>query len=77
METVDKRTRKIDPASLSPEQLDNVSAEMGKLITAVGKEASAKINKLTKIYGMEAKIIVQMYDLETGEIIRPIEGANV
>jgi len=65
------RKRKVKLENLDPEQQENIGFEMGKKITALtdkaAKQITEEINKITGIYGVEAKIQVAFYDKTTGK----------
>lgn len=50
------RQRKIDINSLSPDQADALSAQIGKEIAKIMDEANNKCNALLNIYGLETQI---------------------
>lgn len=50
-----ERERKMNLEKLSPEQADQVSAQLGEKIKEINDKAIAEINRFLNIYGMEAK----------------------
>lgn len=65
----DNRTRKVNVDTLKVEQLDQIGYEIGKRIGEICDAAAVQVNKITEIYGVKAKIVVQLVNSETGEII--------
>lgn len=59
------RVRKYDLSNLSPEQAEAAGFEVGVKIDKINAAALAKINKLIKKHGLEAKMAVQFVPLET------------
>jgi len=66
---VSERKRKVDLNTLSEDQAELVGEQLGKKIGEIGDVAARKINELTKIYGLSAKVAVQLIDIKTGNIV--------
>ena len=66
---VSERKRKVDLNSLSEDQAELVGEQLGKKIGEIGDHAAKKINELTKIYGLSAKVAVQLIDIKTGNTV--------
>lgn len=61
-DNIGKRVRKVDVDNTEPEQLDQIGFELGKKLGQIGDEAAAKMNEILKIYGLSAKVAVQLSD---------------
>lgn len=59
------RERKVDIKSLTPEQADALSAQIGKEIARIMDEANLKCNALLNIYGMQTQIGYKIVELGT------------
>lgn len=66
---VSERKKKVNINSLSGDQAELVGEQIGKKIGEIGDQAARKINELTKIYGLSAKVAVQLVDTKTGNTI--------
>lgn len=64
------RKRSVDVEKLEVSQLEAIGYELGKKVGSIGDEAAAKINEITAIYGIKAKVSVQLLDINTGEILK-------
>lgn len=51
-----ERERKVDLNSMSTDQVDEISAQLGDKVREICDEAVAKANRLLNIYGMSAKM---------------------
>lgn len=54
------RVRKVDISKLSPDQADNLSAQIGEKVRGICDEAAEKANAILNIYGMSAKIAIKI-----------------
>ena len=68
MERKERRKRVIEPTAENAEQL---GAELGKRIGAIGDAAVEQINALTERFGVKAKIQVVLINSTTGQPLIP------
>ena len=68
-ENLKKRKRKVDLTKMTDEQAELIGEQIGKKIGEIGDAAAAKINEITKIYGLKAKIAVQLINEKTGQVL--------
>ena len=66
---VSERKRKVDVNSLSEDQVDLAGDQLGKKISEIGDNAAKEINELAKVYGLSAKVAVQLIDIKTGNVL--------
>ncbi len=66
---IKNRRRKVDVDSMAPADAENVGNELGKRITAITEKAAEEVNRLTQIYGIKAKVAIQLINEQTGETI--------
>lgn len=52
------RERKVDIDKLTPEQADEISAQLGSKVREINDKAIGEVNQLLNIYGMEAKMSI-------------------
>ncbi len=57
---VSKRERKVDLEKMSEEDLKNIEKELSKKIFQITDEAADKANQVLKIYGLKAKMLLQV-----------------
>lgn len=65
------RERKVDIDKLTPEQADQLSAQIGEKIREIADKAVEDSNRILKIYGMEAKMAIQIGKLGEFEEKKP------
>ena len=53
------RERKIDIETLSPEQVDQLSVQIGAKVRGICDDAAGQINRILAVYGMSAKIAIE------------------
>ena len=61
------RERKVDVNQLPPEQVDQLSIQIGDKVRGIVDEAADKVNALLKVYGLSAKIALAFETAETPE----------
>jgi len=64
------KTESVDIHSMDEKQVEMLGEQLGKKIGKLGDAAANKMNKITEVYGLRAKIIVQLFNAETGELIK-------
>ncbi len=64
-----RRSRKVDVEKLDEDQLDSIGFELGKRIGAITDKAAADVNEIMNIYGIKAKVVIQLLDEKTGNPI--------
>lgn len=57
------RKRSFDISKLSPQDMDNLSVQIGEKVRNICDEAAAKVNAILSIYSMSAKIAIAFDDL--------------
>ncbi len=57
------RARKVDVSKMSPEEVDNLSIQIGSKVRDICDEAANKANAILEIYGMKAKIAISFNDI--------------
>ena len=67
---MEKQVKKVDVESMSPEKAVKIGEQLGKRIGKLGDSTAEKINKITEAYGFKAKVYIQLFDAETGEILK-------
>lgn len=70
MNNLRDRERKLDVNKLSPEQVENLSVQIGDKVRSICDETTDKLNMLLKIYGLSAKIAIVFNDLDGNEVSR-------
>ena len=55
---------------MDDEQALALGEKLGEKIGKLGDSTAEKINKITAAYGLKAKVLVQLFDAETGEILK-------
>lgn len=53
-----QRERKVDLSTMSTEEVDILSVQIGNRLTAICEEAAQEANKLLNIYGANCKIAI-------------------
>lgn len=66
-----KRERKVDLSSMTNEQVENISAQVGERVRQICDEAAAKVNAILNIYGASAKIAIAFDGLPKKEETKP------
>lgn len=61
---MDERVRKVDVETLSQEQADELSKQIGDKVVKIQTEALEKINKILNVYGMKAEMSVKVSKLK-------------
>jgi hypothetical protein len=61
---MEERIRKVDVSKLTPERADELSKQIGDKVVQIQAEALEKINKVLKVYGMQASLLVEIQKLE-------------
>lgn len=54
------RRRKVDVSTMTLEQVDNISIQLGSKIKDICQEAVEKANKLLSVYGLSAKMAISL-----------------
>jgi hypothetical protein len=66
---ISKRRRKVDVEKIPANDVESVGEALGKKIAAITDKAAEEVNKLTEIYGLQAKVAIQLIDAKTGETV--------
>jgi hypothetical protein len=61
------RSRKVDLESLSVEQVDQLSNQIGSKLREIIEQAALEANRIANVYGMQVKLAVQFSPLEEEE----------
>ena len=69
-----KNKKPINIEGLSPEELENLSVELGEEIRDLCDAACLKANKLIKKYGLKVKMGFVIEQLESGPVDSPLEN---
>lgn len=70
MVDIKERIRKVDLKTLDNSQLDSIGEVLGNKIGSICDKAAEEVNNIIKIYGLSAKIAVQLHDEKTGKRIK-------
>ena len=68
-DNIRKRDRKVDVEKLDETQLDSIGEALGKKIGAISDKAAEDVNQIMNIYGIKAKVVIQLLDEKTGNPI--------
>ena len=59
-----RRKRKINLNSLSKEQVDSLSSDLGKEVAKIMDKANKECNKMLNIYGLQSQIGYEIKEVE-------------
>lgn len=66
-DNIEKRARKVVIENLSDEQADSIGFQLGERLGKICDKAAQEVNEITKIYGVTAKVVIQLIDEKTGK----------
>lgn len=66
---IEKRSRKVDVEKLDETQLDAIGEALGKKVAVITEKAAQDVNEFMNIYGIKAKVVIQLVDIKTGNPI--------
>ena len=68
-----RHSKKVDVGNMAPEEAMEIGEMIGKKIGKLGDAAADKINKITEIYGLKAKVYVQLFSTENDKTPEEID----
>jgi hypothetical protein len=64
-----ERKRKVDVEKLDEGQIESIGEALGKKIGTITDKAAEDVNAIMNIYGIRAKVVIQLLDEKTGNPI--------
>lgn len=70
MTNLEDRVKSVNIDHVDAEQVEVLGEQLGKKLGDIGDAAAAEMNKIASIYGLKAKVLIQLFDASTGEILK-------
>ena len=64
-----ERSRKAPIETMTSKEVEDIGMSLGSKIGEIGDKAAEEINRFAKVFGIKAKVAIQLYDEKTGQIL--------